>query len=378
MDVIPVSLTIVFFILLTNVIYRKFWSKNLTLNISFSSKEAFCGEKLVLTEVLTNSKLLPLPWVSAKFQVSQNLIFPDANNIRVTDDYYKNDLFSILPFQKITRRLEFVCGKRGFYKIKSSELLSHNLLFTQKYVANLENAAYLTVYPKLLDIEDLNIESRRIAGEVLSKRFINPDYFEFRGIREYLPFDDFKTINFKATAKANRLMVNMYEHTVSNEIVIFLNFEAYSSWVSLALFEETISLAASLAKFYIGKSIPVRVVSGSRDIIDGSTIDTGSGASAAHLYRIYESLARLDLNGLHEPIINFLPDPVFYLNESKIHILISTFRSDALQERFNALKQGFSNIYWILPYTRELDFRGIDENINMWEAGFQFEPEIIS
>jgi len=368
-----------FFIWLTNEIYFRFWQKNLTLSIFFSSATAFEGDKLRLTEILTNRKILPLPWAAVKFQVSKHLLFDGQSNFNISDDYYKNDLFSIMSYQKITRNLDFVCGKRGFYKIKSAELLSQNPLFTEKLVSHVESAAYLTVYPKLIDLDGINFDSMRITGDVISRRFINPDPFEFRGIREYNPSDDFKAINFSATAKLGELMVNMYEFAVSREVVIFLNFERYASWVDRQLFEKTISLAASLAKLYIEEAVPVKIISGSPDVIDKNTTDTGSGSSYPHLLNIYNALARLDLEDEAQPIIDFLPVPVFSANENKTHILLSTYRDEALERRFNELRAGFSNIFWLLPYTAGMKLEGIDDDkIITWEVSHDFTAKAFS
>lgn len=370
-------LTVLFlFISLSNLIYNKIWQKNLTFDLSFSSREAFEGDKLILTEVLINRKILPLPWVAIKFQVSKHLLFTEKSNYKITDYFYKNDIFSIMSYQKITRNLDFVCGKRGVYKIKSAELLSNNLMFTEKLVMHVENAAFLTVYPKLLSLAGLTTSFSKITGELIAKRHIIPDPFEFRGIREYQPFDDFKTINFKATAKANGLMVNMYEYTVSKEIIIYLNFDHYSQWIDISLFEKTISLAATLACYYIRESVPVRIISGSRDILDFNITDSGSGLSSSHLSRVYEALARLDLESPAEPILNLLPDTSFSSNENKVHILISTYYDSALINRFNELRLGFSNIYWLLPYIEGMKLDGVDENIIKWEANHEFETEI--
>jgi uncharacterized protein (DUF58 family) len=207
---------------------------------------------------------------------------------------------------------------------------------------------------------------------------MNPDPFEFRGIREYRPSDDFKTINFAATAKSGELMVNMYEYTVSQEVVIFLNFEHYSSWVDHKLFEKTISLAASLAKLYVDESIPVKIVSGSPDVIDKSPVDTGSGSSLSHLASIYDALARLDLDSEARPIIEFLPDPVFSSNENKIHILISTYQNAALTKRFLELYKGFSNIYWLLPHTAGMQLDETNQNIIKWEVNHDFAAKAFS
>ena len=354
------------------LLFKYFWKRGLTISVGFSKDRAVEGETLNLTETLTNRKPLPLPWVAVKFQVSKYLRFVDATNSRVSDDYYRNDLFGVMMFQRITRTLPFVCAKRGYYTIKSVDLVSNDVLYMSKLYSLEHSSASLTVYPRLIDADDFKVPDKKISGVIVARRFINPDPFEFKGIREYQSYDDFKTINFKATAKTGRLMVNMFDCTVSQEVVILLNLQKYSSWVSEQLYERSIRLAASVAERCVSGGIPAALVSNGRDVVTDRCVDIKSGQSAGHLETIYDALARVDLGREAEPIINFTRAFDAKRNGSQVFILISTYNAKDVADEFERLKSAGSDALWIIPVeyntvvTDAVDKS--DPKITVWEA----------
>jgi len=110
--------------LLQKYLYSQFWNKNLTLDLSFSDERAIEGEEMILFETVTNKKLLPLPILKVRFMTSKYLSFIDTTNSIVTDNYYRNDLLSIMMYQKLTRSLSFLCTHRGYYTINCLDVVS--------------------------------------------------------------------------------------------------------------------------------------------------------------------------------------------------------------------------------------------------------------
>ena len=64
-----------------------------------------------------------------------------------------------------------------------------------------------------------------LLGELETRRNQMEDPYTFRGIREYTYGDTYGKINWKATAKASKLMVNMYGYTSEQRVRILLNLE---------------------------------------------------------------------------------------------------------------------------------------------------------
>jgi uncharacterized protein (DUF58 family) len=64
-----------------------------------------------------------------------------------------------------------------------------------------------------------------VNGVMQTKRQFLEDPFEYRGMREYQPYDDMKSINWKATAKTGDFKVNLHDFTTVRSVRIFLNLE---------------------------------------------------------------------------------------------------------------------------------------------------------
>lgn len=90
-----------------SVWYAKHWDEELFVSLAFSSKSTVRGESCELLETIENRKLLPLPVLKVKFQVSRQLAFEDAGTeSSVTDQYYRNDVFRCVPIPGTSE----VCG----------------------------------------------------------------------------------------------------------------------------------------------------------------------------------------------------------------------------------------------------------------------------
>lgn len=351
MEIVVILLSALFIYLLQGHVYKKYWKRGLSLSLRFERDTAFEGETLSLTEVLTNNKLLPLPFVTVKFQVSRKLDFLDSRNAQVTDYYYRNDLFSITMRQRITRKLPFVCSHRGYYTIHSADLVSNNLLGTEKYAKRESSSTYLTVYPRFADLPELSLPFGRIGGSVIARSILNPDPFEFRGIREYLPTDSLRQINFKASARTGMLMSNEYNETLSQELILVLNIEKYREWLTGDLYEHTIRLAASVADMAIQKDIPIRLYSNGRDVVTGEEESCEAGLGERQLYNILELLARIDLD--QEPGqrgSELLQSSMARHHDNAIFILISPYYREDLQQEFARCREEAFDALWLLPF----------------------------
>lgn len=342
---------------LQNIIYEKYWSRNLSIKVDFSKKQAYKGDTVSLVEVLTNSKALPLLMVRLKFIVDRGLKFMDVTeSISVSDKCYKNDIFSLLFYQKITRTIPVVCEKRGFYTITEMDVSSSNLFLNINYVTHMPVYTELTVFPAVVSTERLSILYRKIMGDVVTRHCLYEDPFEFRGIREYAPTDPQNLINWKASARTGELKVNMHECTNSREICILLNLERETNWEADYLIEECISIAAGLCMRLIEDGITVRLICNGCDIITGLPLRMEGGLSVGHMESVLTGLARIDLSlpmSAFTEVINGL------LNESgdnTMYVMVSVACGGVLQESYERLCTEKKNGIWILPYSYKPEF----------------------
>ena len=371
MVIIFMGLVVFGLIALQNYVYNRLWDKGLSLDIRFSSKEAFEGDSLSLHEELSNNKFLPLPWVFVKFNVSRNLIFEDYQHKNISDAHYQSDLFSIMMYQSIRRKMSFVCSKRGFYRLRNITMTCSNLLYNRRFNKDVNNFTELTVFPKLLDNnDDINLIYKNLDATILSNSLINPDPFEFRGIREYQPTDPMRDINFKATAVAQQLMVNIHAPTSSKRLEIVLNLEYNRPYPEFELYEQAIRLTATMAEKYISQGVKLGLYTNGKDTLTAENVAVTAGEGASHMYKVFQALARIGLTfkaGHISPYLKGLQDD----GESPVYLVISSYCEQDFLDAIQAMKHRGLSVFVIIPVQKGVD-DDIDINetdtMRIWEA----------
>ena len=340
-----------------NKIYFNYWDKRLDVKVEFSTASAFEDEKIFLIETISNRKWLPIPWLSLKFGVSRKLKFMDESYERggaVTSDfYYRNDLFSVLMKHKIVRKIPCECKRRGFYVIDKLDLLSSGAFGGGKYITSTANSGCLSVYPKPIKFEDFPAPFRKLTGNVIARKYLYPDPFEFRGIREYELIDSLKSVNFAASAKCGALMTNVYNHTVSQEIVIILNLQQYRRWSDSTVFEYAIRMAAALASRFLEESVAVSLMSNGTDVVTGIEVGVESGSGANHMERIYHVLSRMEYDGVAVSVVDMLEIVEQSYEREPLYIIISTYCDSDLVDKFKEMRRNFFDMLWLVPTTEE-------------------------
>lgn len=365
MIIIFMGFVVLGLVALQNYLYYKWWNKGLTLDIKFSAKEAFEGETLFIQEELSNRKFLPLPWVFAKFQLSRNLKFEGAT--RNSDAHYQNDLFSVMMYQSIKRKISFVCSKRGFYRLRNINLICSNLLHTKRFSCDIQCFSELTVFPKLLEEHDkLDVLFKSLDATLLSNSLINPDPFEFKGIREYQPTDPLKDVNFKASAVAQQLMVNIHAPTSSKRLEIILNLEYYSSFPNLELYEQAIRFAATAAEKFVSENVKVGFNTNGKDLSTGENICIHGGGTAAHLYSVFQALARIDTTLKVKSIVPFLEN---IQDDSAVYLIISSYHEKDFIAAIEDMETRGISYMVVLPVQKGMRIDMAEsEKVKIWEA----------
>ncbi len=357
---------------LERFLYRRFWKRNLEVTITLSDQCAMEGDQLILYETVRNQKLLPIPVMKVKFMTSRYLSFLDLRDTEVTDHTYRNDMISVMMYQKLTRSLPFLCTKRGYYTIDKLVLVCSDLLLETEHVTDYDLNVSLYVYPRPIDYAKVEIPFRSMLGTILTRRFINEDPFEFKGIREYQTYDTMSKVNWKASAKTGSLMVNIYDHTASRQVKILLNFEHETLLRYEELEEESIRLAATFAEHFIGQGIPTSVYTNGRDCITRELLKVPAGSGSNHLRTINETLARIDTSLSIPTFTDALWEELNNISSDEYILLISSYQRKDLLEQLSQLSRNKVDFFWIVPVNNEVKLTISDElksHVLSWEIG---------
>lgn len=357
---------------LLETFYRKYWKQGLEARVDFQKEPAMEGEEACLTETIINRKWLFLPVLQVAFQLHRNLWFADGENTSVSDQCYKRDIFSVGSYQKITRTIPFLCKSRGYYELNKVELVTRSPMMTKSYYETLQHFDNFYVYPKQIDDQRLEIPFQKVLGSVLTRKNLYEDPFEFRGIREYQPTDPMSKINWKASARTDQWMVNLYGSTSAQEVILFLDVEDETIWKFDDIHEEGIRLAASMTAKCVQQGIPVGIRSNGRDCKTKELfrLETGSGKQQVRF--VNEGLARMDLLQKAESMEAVLERELENMeNTQRTYVMISKNQRKTCYEDFlKLLGQGASGI-WIATLYDEMELT-LPENrqvpIVRWEV----------
>jgi len=352
MPLIILGVVAVLLIVLQEYCYTRLWEKGLDYKLRFSAAEAFEGDTLFLNEELVNKKFLPLPLVYAKMKVSEHIEFINKNGEPISRDGMLGSLFSIMMYTATRRKRAFVCKKRGAYKISHTKVTISNLLHTRLYNKELDIHSELLVFPKPLDdFEEISLLYKNLDTAVLTNRIINPDPFEFRGIRDYQPNDALKSINFRATAISQTLMVNIHAPTCAQRMMLVLNLEPFELQSDFAIYEQSIRLCATLAEHYIGMDVGVGFVTNGKDGATALPLSVPMGTSGGHLYKMYEALARISLSFKSPPMAEYVND---LTDREQMYVFVSPYHGDDFMDAFNSLESRGIAAFLIVPTSRRL------------------------
>ena len=238
-------------------IYARHWYKKLDILLSFSQSAVYAGNTISFAEQIENRKRLPLPALEVAFWIQKGIVFLDTENIQVSDQVYKRDLFTIFGMESILRRYQLDCQKRGHYTISLCTLRTWNLFFSRIRRLELPLTDELYVYAARTDVSDILRPLQSLLGEQVSRKRYLEDPFAFASIREYTPQDPMKTINWKATARTGGMMVNTYSSVENEKVMIYLDVGEEYAMRQEELTEESISVAASLLSVLEAKGLEV-------------------------------------------------------------------------------------------------------------------------
>ncbi len=296
------AVTVIGTILLLTLALAWLWNEHVLDRLVFErradSDRCFAGERLHLTLRLTNKKLLPMPWV----RVEDNL----AARVRVRDwEAFQSEspgtqvvsFFTALRwYERITWHLTLECPRRGYFRIGPVTVRAGDPFgfFTQR--ETLPGDQYLTVYPRLLALEEIGLPPRHLLGETNVRRTVVTDPTRTIGTREYRPEDPFKAIHWKASARAGSYQTKVFEPTANLQVAIFLNLDTvarYFEGIDQEHLERAISVAASLAQWADEQKFAVGIYANGLLAQTDQTLRIPPGRREDQFARILEGLARL-------------------------------------------------------------------------------------
>lgn len=357
-----IGVVLVYFVII--IIYHKNWDKGLLIDVRFDSNHAVSGDTINLVEVISNAKMLPLPYLHTKFEIDRNFVFKeDDSNSQVTDKTYRNDVFSLIFNQRVTRKIPVVCSRRGLYTISNVETVFSGVFMNEIMVLKTPMKSSIIVYPLAASSDRLSVYHNRLQKEAERRKYLIEDRFVFAGIRDYQTYDSMRDINWKASARTSHLMVNHFNETVSKNVCILLNVEPDGMLRYDEVSEAAISIASGLAQMLLASGANVSVFSNGCDIETKKPLFLEQGCGLLHLRQINTALARLDLDIEPEEYADMLQREFLdrksgrygnYLSDAVV--IISASRREKLQRVVTEILSRQQDKMWIVPHLSGMEY----------------------
>lgn len=276
------------------------WARFSLAGVSYERKmsevRAFEGETIELVLTVKNRKPLPLTWLNISDIFPQEL--PIADRSLVADPTTNladfNSFWMPGPFQRINRRFDVGCVKRGFYKFGPANAVTGDgfgFFGRRKTIAPVDR---LIIYPHIYPVADLKLPAKNPFGEARSRGLLFEDPLRTVGIREWRETDSPRRIHWKATARQQKMFSRVYEPSEEQQVQIFLNvatLERHWHGYLPALQERTISVAGSLAALAADQRLPVGLLANGALPGSDQPIRLLPGRGPNQLMRILELLA---------------------------------------------------------------------------------------
>jgi uncharacterized protein (DUF58 family) len=217
------------------------------------TRSAAFGDTVELTIEILNLKPLPLTWLQIEDVVPRRLVVEGASVRQARSEFFHllTIVVAMLPYERIVRRLKVRCTRRGEHRFGPTSLESGDYLGALTSYGSLRDTDTLVVYPKIFPVELGRLPSNQMLGRDAARRLYMTDPIRVLGAREYVCGDPFRAVDWRATARLDKLMVRIYEPSATPVVDLVLNIAtpARAGNYEPDELEFVISVAASLAAY---------------------------------------------------------------------------------------------------------------------------------
>ncbi len=245
------------------------------------------GDEANVTIDITNTSLLPVPWIQVTDSVPLTLRIsaPLRAAFGISAGASRQIVYSIRG------------ARRGFYRLGPLRLTTGDVLGL--YVRSMTiPVAEMTVFPRVLPLPRLQLPAQLPFGPLATRQHRGEDPARPMGARPYQSSDGVRRLDWKASASHGELLVRRAEPSVAPETMLALAFRAsdYPAHVAQDSLERAVVATASLAAALIQRKLPVGLVTNGIDPKNpAADIVLVHGKGDGHLQTMLHLLGRLDV-----------------------------------------------------------------------------------
>ncbi|WP_439480542.1 DUF58 domain-containing protein [Chryseobacterium aquaticum] len=241
----------------------------------------------------------------------------------------KNTFFQYILEPK--ERGEYSFGALNIFASSPLGFVSRRFMF--------QKDAMLPAYPSFIHLrkyELMALQNEFLLGGIKRIRKLGHT-MEFEQIKEYVPGDDVRTINWKATSKTNRLMVNQFQDEKSQRIFMLIDKGRTMKmpFKGLSLLDYSINASMALSHIILKKGDRAGMMTFSKKAENKVAADNKSG----QLRKISESLYNIRTDFFESDFNRLYQDIKYSVNQRSLVLLFTNFETlDALNRQIKYLR----------------------------------------
>ena len=276
-------------------------------------------------------------------------------------------------------RGEYSFGNLNIFVSSKAGLLSRRFTFQKN--------ATLPSYPSFIHLrkyELMALQNEFLFGGIKKIRKLGHT-MEFEQIKEYVPGDDVRTINWKATSKRNQLMVNQFQDEKSQRIYMLIDKgrTMQMPFNGLSLLDYSINATMALSHIILKKYDKAGMMTFSKKTENKVAAENKSG----QLRKISEALYNVQTNFYESDFSRLYQDVKFSLGQRSLVLLFTNFETlDAVNRQMKYLRGIAKNHLLVIVFFKNTELEQLIHNNpeNMQEVydqiiaeKFEFEKKLI-
>jgi uncharacterized protein (DUF58 family) len=190
----------------------------------------------------------------------------------------------------VYRITPLIRGAYNFGKLNVFISLKFPAIIMRKIAFDLEATA--KVYPSVLQMKRFELMAMSKTNLIPGgrKRHRLGQSYEFDQIKTYIPGDDFRSLNWKATGRSGQLMVNRYEDEKAQQVyaIIENGRNMYMPFNGLSMFDHSLNAALILLNLALKKGDRTGLVTYSKKVNGWIKADNKHGQIKSILEKMYK------------------------------------------------------------------------------------------
>jgi len=254
-----------------------------------------------------------------------------VRNFEITRKIKASSQDDIQYYLRPTERGEYVFGNLNIYVISPLRLISRRFTFNKNQM--------VPTYPSYIQLRkyDLMAFSNNLFQYGVKKIRRIGHTMEFEQIKEYVQGDDIRTLNWKATAKKNSLMVNQFQDEKSQSIYMAIDKGRVMKmpFNGLSLLDYAINATLVLSNVILKKQDKAGMFAFSKKIENRVVAERRS----SQMQQILESLYNIKTDFFESDYSRLYADVKKNINQRSLIILYTNFETlDSLHRQLPYLK----------------------------------------